>query len=87
MANLGSPPDPTTASASVLLQNPAAPGAFHAAANYAASGGDFVTWVAVADIDGDGKPDLVIAQGDGVYVRRQDPLHPGAYLAATPISQ
>ncbi len=42
--------------------------------------------VAVADINGDGKADLVIAQGSGVLIRLQDPAHPGAFLAPAPIS-
>lgn len=85
----GCPPDchSVGTGVSVLLQNPAAPGSFQPAAHYAASAGDFVSWVAVADINGDGKPDLVIAQSGGIYVRLQDPLHPGEFLAATPIWQ
>jgi hypothetical protein len=36
-------------------------------------------------MNADDKPDLVIAQADGSFIRFQDPLHPGQFLAATPI--
>jgi hypothetical protein len=93
VANLGSiggpcPPTCTVdgSGVSVLLQDPAAHGHFQAAVNYFPSGNDTVAAVAVSDINGDGKADLVIAQGLRVFIRLQDPAHPGAFLAPAPIS-
>jgi hypothetical protein len=77
----------SSTSVSILLQNGAVAGQFQAAINYPATGDDFVTWVAVGDMNGDGKPDLVIAQSSGVFIRFQDPLNAGQFLAATPISR
>jgi hypothetical protein len=67
---------------SVLLQNPALPGQFLSAANYPATGNDFVTWLVTADMNGDGKPDLVIAQSGGVFIRFQDPMNAGQFQGA-----
>ncbi len=72
-------------SVSVLLQNPAVPGQFQTATNYPANEGDFVMGVATGDMNGDGMPDLIIAQASGVFIRFQDPLHPGQFQAATAI--
>jgi len=72
-------------SVSILFQMPAFPGQFQNAINYPATGSSFITWVAVGDINDDGRPDLVIAQADGLLLRLQDPLHPGQFLAAVPI--
>ncbi|HXZ59421.1 MAG TPA: VCBS repeat-containing protein [Steroidobacteraceae bacterium] len=71
---------------SVLLQDGAAPGHFAAAVDYAATGSDFVTGVAVADVNGDGKADLIVLQAGGVFIRLQDPLHPGQFLPARSIA-
>lgn len=91
IANRGSlagacPPDCGSAgtSVSVLLQQPAGRGRFLPAQDYPAID-DFVQQVAVADIDGDGRNDLVIAQSDGVFVRLQDPAHAGRFLSAVPL--
>ncbi len=65
-------------SVSVLLQNASSPGAFQPAVNY--PGTTDVIWVAVGDVNGDGKPDLVIADG-GILIRFQDPANPGQFLA------
>jgi hypothetical protein len=70
-------------SLSVLLQEPASSGQFLSATNYAAQ--DQVLGVATADVNGDGKTDLVIDNGGGVVIRLQDPTQPGSFLEAVPI--
>jgi hypothetical protein len=65
-------------SISVFLQNPASPGTFQSATNYAESG--TVSCVVAADIEGDGRQDLVIA-ANGLEIRFQDPANPGRFLA------
>jgi FG-GAP-like repeat/FG-GAP repeat len=49
-----------TSSTSVLLQNPATPGTFMAASNYATPNANEI---AVADVNGDGKPDIIVGTG------------------------
>ena len=70
---------------SVLLQA-GAPRRLLAATNYAALGTDFVTWLVVADMNGDRNADLVAVQSAGVDVRAQNPLHPGQFPSATAVS-
>jgi hypothetical protein len=67
----------TGSSVSVLLQDPLTSGTFQPATNYAGSG--VITWAAVGDLNGDGKPDLVIADS-GVTIRLQDSANPGKFL-------
>lgn len=86
IANLGSPDGTTPASVSVLLQNPAAAGNFLPAVNYAT--GIYSLMIAAADLNRDGKPDLVVANmgtftGGSVSVLLQDPAVIGAFQAAT----
>jgi hypothetical protein len=45
--------------------------------NYAGNG--VIAWVAVGDMNGDNKPDLVIADS-GIVIRLQDPANPGQFL-------
>lgn len=71
----------------VLLQDPANPGTFSAPVTYAAQSGTI--HLVVADIDGDGRPDIVTANlgpspTGSVSVLLQDPARPGVFLA--PIS-
>ena len=93
VANFGSlaglcPPDCgiVGSGVSVLLQQPASAGRFQSAQNYPTSD-DFAQWVAVSDVNGDGRNDLVIAQANGIFVRLQDPARPGQFQAATPVGR
>lgn len=70
---------------SVALQDPASPGRYLTPVDYPAD--DFVSGVAVADMDRDGRPDLVIAETDGLYIRYQDPSRPGGFLSPVRIDR
>jgi len=61
---------------SVLLQDPANPGALLPAVNYAGTYGPM--GVAIADMNGDGLPDLVLADGD-IVVRFNSATTPGTF--------
>jgi hypothetical protein len=77
VANSGLEGDP--GSVSVLLQTPpaaASPGVFIGAVNYRGTWGPM--GVALADMDGDGRPDLVLADGD-IVVRLNSPTTPGTF--------
>ncbi|MBN3788018.1 VCBS repeat-containing protein [Burkholderia sp. Ac-20353] len=86
VANQGTPSNPDTASVSVLLQDPAHPGSFLAPTNYPTGARSLD--VAVGDLNGDGKPDLVVANAGAlsttgsVSVLLQDPGRPGVFLPA-----
>lgn len=71
-------------SISVFLQNPSAAGIFQPAVNYPDTGN--VAWVAPADIDGDGRQDLVVTSS-GVEIRLQDLANPGTFLSPVVISK
>lgn len=87
IANQGPGQDQTGSSGvSVLLQSPTAAGTFLAPVTYATVRGSIN--VAVGDLNGDGKPDLVVANLGGsrtgsVSVLLQDPAQAGTFLAAT----
>jgi hypothetical protein len=74
VANEGLPGDP--GSVSVFLQDPATAGALLAPTNYRGTWGPM--GVALADMDGDGRPDLVLADGD-IVVRLNSATTPGTF--------
>ena len=74
VTNSGLPGDP--GSVSVLLQHPATPGVLLTAVNYTGAWGPM--GVALADMDGDGRPDLVLADGD-IVVRLNSTTTPGTF--------
>lgn len=65
---------------SVLLHDPASPGSYLPAVNYAC--GTYTNYVAVGDLNGDGRPDIAAAMTGGVCILFQDPAHLGSYLPA-----
>ncbi len=78
-------PGPTGGSAptvNVLLQNAAQPGTFLAAAAYPTPAQNLALSIVVADLNGDGHPDIVIGGSNQVTVLLQDAAHPGTFLAA-----
>jgi hypothetical protein len=65
----------------VLLQDPTHPGQFLAPVAYPI-GTQIAQSILVADIDGDGHPDIVIGGETGVAVLLQNPASPGTFQAA-----
>jgi len=82
VANAGPLGDP--GSVSVFLQDPATPGALKPAVLYQGYWGPL--WVVIGDLNGDGRPDLVVADG-GPYIRYQSPTTPGSFLPPTWLKQ
>ncbi len=85
VANFGPGTDGTgVPGVSILLQAPG--GSFLAPASYQTAGGSLD--VAVGDLNGDDKPDVVVASlapapSGSISVLLQDPAHPGTLLAAS----
>jgi len=69
----------------ILLQNTASPGSFLAAVSYPIATLDLSQSIVVKDVDGDGRPDIVIGGQQTVTVLLQNhaPAAPGTFMAAT----
>jgi FG-GAP-like repeat len=74
---VGSPP-----TVNILLQNKSAPGTFLAPVSYALSGNSIPQSIVVADVNGDGHPDIVIGGSTVVNVLVNNASAPGTFLAA-----
>jgi hypothetical protein len=69
----------------ILLQNPASPGTFLAPVSYPIAQQDLPQSILVTDVDGDGRPDIIIGGQQTVTVLLQThaPAAPGTFMAAT----
>jgi VCBS repeat protein/FG-GAP repeat protein len=72
--------------ASVLLQDATQLGRFLPATNYGESLG-IGSWVALADLNEDGRVDLVFSDSATVSIRFQDAAKPGTFLSRTVVAQ
>jgi hypothetical protein len=71
----------TSPAVEVLLQNPASRGTFLPPASYPIAGGSFPQSIAVADLNGDGLPDVVVGGSDALSVLLQSSNSPGTFAA------
>ena len=69
----------------ILIQNPAIPGTFLAPVSYPIATRDLPQSIVAKDVDGDGRPDIVIGGQQAVTVLLQNhaPAAPGTFMAAT----
>jgi hypothetical protein len=69
----------------ILLQNKATPGTFLAPVSYPIAAGDLSQSIVVTDVDGDGRPDIVIGgqQTVTVLLQAHAPAAAGTFMAAT----
>ena len=78
---------------SVLFGSIASLGSFPTINNYPGNPGQTafrqlppqVLWVAIGDMNRDGKPDLIFADDTGISIRFQDPVNRGKFLSATTV--
>jgi hypothetical protein len=78
-------PGPANGSApfvAVLLQNAASPGTFLAPVSYAMPSGNLAQSILVTDVNGDGRPDIVIGGSNQVTVLLQSASTAGTFLGA-----
>jgi hypothetical protein len=80
VANLGPAP---TGSITVLLQDPAHPGVFLTGTSYAGFGQPL--GIAIADLNGDGHPDIAVADGNTATIMLQIATSPGTFAQAVPV--
>ena len=76
------PADGSAPTVSVLLQDPANHGQFLSAVTYPTTVGSLAQAIVVADVNGDGLPDIVIGGSGAVSVLLQNPATAGTFFAA-----
>jgi VCBS repeat protein len=81
VASLGPAP---TGAVSILLQNASSPGTFGAASSYPGFGQPLS--VAIADLNGDGHPDIALADGYNATVMLQSASAPGTFSNPVPVN-
>jgi VCBS repeat protein len=77
------PGDGSAPTVAVLLQNAASPGTFLPAVSYALATGNYPQALALIDINGDGRPDIIVGGSTAVSVLLNDASSPGSFLAAS----